>query len=224
MCDPVVPGAGWPAQSICANGINERLSRFVPCPRHLTPDSIPLNSQGTLMSLSDLASLGSFVSGIAVLVSLIYLAIQVRQAEKNQRAIIHQGRAEQSTDRLLRFMEPELLRPYMKGLYGREASTEELEFQQFVFAMAAIARETQDLYFQHDLGFVDEASLRSQLVPLYAALSSPGGKTFWKLTKGHADPRLKERVDALDASLPVQPPAQMFSAFKAELAKSTTAA
>ena len=176
------------------------------------------------MSLSDLASLGSFVSGIAVLVSLIYLALQVRQAEKNQRAIIHQGRVAQSADRFLRFMEPELLRPFMKGLYGREASPEELEFQQFLFAMAAIGRETQDLYFQHDLGFLDEASLRSQLVPLYAALRSPGGKAFWKLTRGNADPRIRERVDALDASLTVQSPTQMFSAFKAELARTVTAA
>jgi hypothetical protein len=171
------------------------------------------------MTLSDLASLGSFVSGVAVLVSLIYLALQIRQAAKNQRAIIHQGRVEQSADRLLRLMEPELLKPFMKGLYGREPSTEELEFQQFVFAMAAIARETGDLYFQHDLGFLDEVSLRSQLVPLYAALRSPGGKAFWKLIRGTADPRFRERVDALDASLLVQPPTQMFDAYKAELAK-----
>jgi hypothetical protein len=176
------------------------------------------------MSLSDLASLGSFVSGIAVLVSLIYLALQIRQAEKNQRASIHQGRVGQSVDRLLRFVEPELLRPYMKGLYGRDASTEELEFQQFVFAMAAIAREVQDLYFQNDLGLLDDQSLRNHLVPLYAALRSPGGKAFWKLMRGTADPRTRERVDALNASLTVQPPTQMFNAFKAELAKSTTSA
>ena len=37
------------------------------------------------MSLTDLASLGSFVSGVTVLISLIYLALQVRQAEKNDR-------------------------------------------------------------------------------------------------------------------------------------------
>ncbi|HEX3432128.1 MAG TPA: hypothetical protein VHT03_14710 [Rhizomicrobium sp.] len=43
------------------------------------------------MSLSDLASLGSFVSAFAVLASLVYLALQVRQAEKNQRAILNQG-------------------------------------------------------------------------------------------------------------------------------------
>lgn len=176
------------------------------------------------MSLSDLASLGSFVSGIAVLVSLVYLALQVRQAERNQRAIVHQGRVEQSVDRLLRLMEPELLKPFMKGLYGRDASSEELEFQQFVFAMAAIAREAQDLYFQNDLGLLDETSLQNQLVPLYAALRSPGGKVFWKLMRDSADPRLKERVDALDARLSVQPPTQMFSAYRAELAKLNAAA
>ena len=44
------------------------------------------------MSLSDLASLGSFVSGLAVMISLIYLAVQIRQAERNQKAMIQQGR------------------------------------------------------------------------------------------------------------------------------------
>ena len=45
------------------------------------------------MSLSDLASLGSFVSGVAVLISLIYLALQVRQTEKNQQSLMQQGQA-----------------------------------------------------------------------------------------------------------------------------------
>jgi hypothetical protein len=34
------------------------------------------------MSLSDLASLGSFVSGLAVLISLVYLATEVRQSHR----------------------------------------------------------------------------------------------------------------------------------------------
>jgi hypothetical protein len=40
------------------------------------------------MSLSDLASIGNFVSGIAVVESLVYLAIQTRQGVRNQRSII----------------------------------------------------------------------------------------------------------------------------------------
>jgi len=43
------------------------------------------------MSLSDLAAFGSFVSGLAVLVSLIFLLLQVRQTNRNQRALMQQG-------------------------------------------------------------------------------------------------------------------------------------
>lgn len=40
------------------------------------------------MTLSDFAAIGSFVSGGAVLVSLVYLSLQVRQTERNQQASI----------------------------------------------------------------------------------------------------------------------------------------
>ncbi len=45
------------------------------------------------MNLSDWASIASLANSIAVLISLIYLALQVRQAERNQQASIRQGRA-----------------------------------------------------------------------------------------------------------------------------------
>ena len=45
------------------------------------------------MSLADLASIGSFISGIVVLVSLVYLGLQVRQAKFHQQAAIRQGLA-----------------------------------------------------------------------------------------------------------------------------------
>ena len=174
------------------------------------------------MSLSDLASLGSFVSGLAVVISLIYLALQVRQAEKNQRAIIHQGRIAQSLDRLLRLAEPGIMKVYLKGLHGREASTEEVEFSQFYALMATSFREAGDLYFQHDLGLLDEGTLQNQLTPLRNALSTPGGKAFWRVNRDSVDPSLRERMDALDANLSVRSrPIRMFE-YKTELAKLTT--
>src|SRR5215472_12794875 len=52
------------------------------------------------MSLSDLASLGSFVSGFAVLVSLVYLALQTRQNVRPTRALIRQGWASRISARV----------------------------------------------------------------------------------------------------------------------------
>jgi hypothetical protein len=45
------------------------------------------------MTLSDLASIGSLVSGTPVTASLIYLALQTHQDAKHTKALIHQGRA-----------------------------------------------------------------------------------------------------------------------------------
>ena len=58
------------------------------------------------MSLSDLASLGSFVSGIAVLMSLVYLALQVRQTERNQQISIRHSRASRTVQLHLALADP----------------------------------------------------------------------------------------------------------------------
>src|SRR6185369_1973473 len=42
------------------------------------------SSKGNPMTLSDLAAIGSLVSGFAVLISLVYLSLQVKQTERNQ--------------------------------------------------------------------------------------------------------------------------------------------
>src|ERR1700743_2375528 len=45
------------------------------------------------MSLSDLANIGSFISGFAVLVSLVYLSVHIPQAPKHPLAPMHEARA-----------------------------------------------------------------------------------------------------------------------------------
>jgi len=67
------------------------------------------------MSLSDLASLGSFVSGVAVVITLIFLLLQMRQANRNQRAMMQLGRATRSSEYYLRMMDPELIRLGMRA-------------------------------------------------------------------------------------------------------------
>lgn len=45
------------------------------------------------MTLSDLASLGSFVSGLAVAITLVFLLLQARQNTQNLRSSVQQARA-----------------------------------------------------------------------------------------------------------------------------------
>jgi hypothetical protein len=50
------------------------------------------------MSLSDLAALGSFISGIAVVISFVFLGLQIRQADKNQKEMLASDWASRATE------------------------------------------------------------------------------------------------------------------------------
>jgi hypothetical protein len=74
------------------------------------------------MTLSDLAALGSFVSGVAVMVSLVFLYfqvrqvnLQVRQAERNQRATIAQVRAGRSVEAILTQTDASVAAAFRRG-------------------------------------------------------------------------------------------------------------
>jgi len=83
------------------------------------------------MTLSDLASIGSLVSGIAVLVSLAYLAQQTRQNSKHTRALIQQCRAIQLADMPLRSAEnASLVETRMRGDEG-DKTLNRVQFAQY---------------------------------------------------------------------------------------------
>jgi len=83
------------------------------------------------MSLTDLASLGSFVRGVAVLISLVYLALQVRRAEKYQRAQISHSRATRGIDLQTTFSAPGLAEIVMRA---REEAPDLAEIELYVFS------------------------------------------------------------------------------------------
>ena len=60
------------------------------------------------MSLSDLASFGSLVSSVAVLVSLVFIGLQIRQSNRNQRSLMQQGRSARNVELLARLSDPRL--------------------------------------------------------------------------------------------------------------------
>ena len=83
------------------------------------------------MTLSDLASIGSLVSGVAVFGSLVLLFFQLRQlnqqvrlAEKNQQAAVRQGRITRSVDIQLARSDPSRADAYRRGLQNPGEITE----------------------------------------------------------------------------------------------------
>ena len=60
------------------------------------------------MNLGDFSSLATFASNPAVLISLLFLGLQVRQGNRNQRSLMQQGRSGRNAESLTRLSEPGL--------------------------------------------------------------------------------------------------------------------
>jgi len=114
------------------------------------------------MNLSDLAAFGSFVSGLAVLVSLVFLHFQLRQvsaqitqAEKNQMATIRQGRTDRIVDMSMDLTEPAAAAAVAKGSFGDLAITA-TEFYQFQSYMVAYLNHAEDSFQQRQDGLLND--------------------------------------------------------------------
>ena len=170
------------------------------------------------MSLSDLASVGSLVSGVAVLVSLIYLSLQIRQAERNQRALMQQGRANRVSDSALRLAEPGMSLVFNKGRSGDDNLTSE-EISQFMNICRAAFLSAEDSLLHHLSGQLDGAAFGSFLAGAKSIFQSPGLRAAWCLSSQQYGSEFREFMNKLMTETSLAAPVDALSAWRSELAK-----
>ena len=170
------------------------------------------------MSLSDLASLGSFVSGAAVLISLVYLALQVRQAEKNQRAMINDSYATRISELLLHNAEPVNAALLVRVSAGETSfSADELFRLNMMFRVVLI--NMQATFQQHEAGLLDERSFETNLFSFKEGwLARPVYRAMWPTWAPVSSPDFRTAVQAMLAEVPLKPPADWVADFQNSLA------
>ena len=131
------------------------------------------------MSFSDLAALGSFFSGVAVIFSFIFLALQMRQANLNQRALMQQGRVARTGELMLRLTEPHMMDSVMRGSAG-DVTMSPLEIETFVRAVVAMFLNWEDSFIQNKAGTIDATGMDSDLTAMRHFLSLPGYRAVWR--------------------------------------------
>jgi len=142
------------------------------------------------MTLSDLSALGSFVSGFAVLVSLVFLyfqlrqiGAQVKQAEKNQQASIRQQRTARLVEMLATSTDAPFAQALVKGFAGAEDITD-TQYAQFTFGMTASFRNCEDSFYQYADGLLNESAFDSLRLETRTQFRSAGIRVFWKTSRG----------------------------------------
>ncbi len=171
------------------------------------------------MSLSDLASLGSFVSGFAVLASLVYLAVQVRQAEKNQRAVLNQGYITRVTDYVRWYAESPINELRARVVAGDTSFTAE-ELLRLAMAFRVTVLSAQDAYLQHKVGLVDAMTLDNSMRILKNVwMVQPVYRALWLELAPTIAPEFAAVIDAMMRDVPLASADDQVARFQANLAK-----
>lgn len=146
------------------------------------------------MPISDLAALGEFVSSIAVLISLIYLAVQVRQATVQfRRSEDNEAQVQTSAFRLANISDREVAKLFLSGLQepdGLDAIDQ--------FRHSLLLHEFMGLAYQH----WERQRLKISRAPMPAArirtvLSSAGGSRWWKQNRETYPQEFRDAVESI---------------------------
>jgi hypothetical protein len=157
------------------------------------------------MSLSDLASLGSFVSGFAVLISLIYLSLQVRQTKRNQQIAIRHSRATRIVELQLALANPGVADAWLHGS-GSPQEITQTELSQYINLCRALFFHFEDSFYQREEGLLNDDAFETVVAGARLSARSPGWRAAWRMARPNFGGPFLAFMDAVVAASAVEPP------------------
>ena len=147
------------------------------------------------MTVQDLGSIGEFVAAIATLITLVYLARQIRQNTRSVRRSAFQEASRdlaECIDLLVR--DPELCRIWFAGARDFDSLPKE-ERQRFGLYLTGVMRRYENLLFQIEEGALDADALEGVRELLKRSFSEPGLTAWWKNARGLFNRQLREFIE-----------------------------
>jgi hypothetical protein len=157
------------------------------------------------VTLSDFATLSTAISGVAVLISLVYLALQVRQTERNQRALMNQGAVARSVGSLALLTQQDLSDLMARVVAGEtKFSAGEAYRIQTILRISLLS--LQDNFVQHRAGLVDQITYDNLQASSRRMFSLAAFRALWKDNHMTFAPELRELVDGIITETPLAGP------------------
>lgn len=134
------------------------------------------------MTIQELGSLGEFVAAMGTLVTLVYLAIQIRKNTAAVRANSHQA----ISDSFIGLNEwiardPEVARIFRLGMSNLDNLSDD-ERIRFGFMLLAVLHAYETTYYQYRVGTLDEQLFDSIARDMTVVMTYPGVKQWWDET------------------------------------------
>ena len=157
------------------------------------------------MDIQDWGAIGDFVGGIAIIVSLVYVGVQIKQSTAAARAATSQAFSAQYTDHMVRLQNVEFRDVFIRGLKGLDQldAGEQVAFFSY---LNGVMRMFESFYLQKRDGSFDSAVYDSWTVQLVDLFGNSGAQEYWSIRR-HTFTQLFaneiEQIRASDESRPM---------------------
>jgi len=149
------------------------------------------------MNYESLGNIGEFISAIAVIITLIYLALQLRQNTKSIRNNTAQELLSKSADLYMDAARDNEIHIIRSKIKNGEALTEQ-ELTKFQFQNLGILSNLQNEYYQYCNGNIDDDLHAAYRARLQGFVRNSGGFTeFWKDYKTHFCAGFQSHVNSI---------------------------
>ena len=132
------------------------------------------------MTIQDLGSLGELIAAIATVVTLAYLALQIRR-----NTIVTKGEADRAsrsdTQAMVRLLagSSDVADLYVRGMADPQSLTPQ-ELMRFRFVLSGFIAPLSQAYKDWRLGISSERELHERIAQTRAVFQSPGGRLYWQ--------------------------------------------
>ena len=146
------------------------------------------------MTLQDLGNMGEFVGAIAVIATLIYLTVQIRQNSRSIGTAAHNAVLAQTFDLNLRLAQDSEFSSFLQR--GLDGELDAQDFARFSSTMIAVIGIMQRIFILYRQSVVDARDLEPAMVFALGILRRPGAKVWWERADRFGfDPRFIDHMN-----------------------------
>jgi hypothetical protein len=142
-------------------------------------------------------AIGEIIGALAVFLTLIYLALQIRQNTKAvQASAVDASISKVTSVRQSMYESAEITGIYTAGLANPD-DLDELSRTRFRLLLHNVLMAVSNIYSQTHFAGLSSSMWESQLVLLRRVVTSPGGQWFWKEYQLEFDETFRGQIEAI---------------------------
>ena len=146
------------------------------------------------MDIQDMGAIGEVLGSVAVLITLVYLALQIRQANSIASWETHRSSVAANSHTMNAIIcNEDVAKIFRDGLLGIESlgPTDRIRFHMI---LDEIILNFKDILDAHDRGLFDSQTYEAWLAYVSSLMNMPGGEVWWKENCTNYTARLQEDV------------------------------